>query len=131
MASVVLSMIMSLDGFVNDQASRVGARSPDPAALQTTPILWENRLEQRSVNRTSGVTFLRSRILASVSEIRGETMSFQAYLDSIKAKTGKTVADFRVLADEMQLTRHGEIIRWLKETTTWDTVMPPQWQLHC
>ncbi len=38
----------------------------------------------------------------------------QAYLDNIKAKTGKTPADFRVLATEKGLTKHSEIIAWLK-----------------
>ncbi len=38
----------------------------------------------------------------------------QAYLDNIKAKTGKTPADFRVLAAEKGLVKHGEIIAWLK-----------------
>ena len=41
-------------------------------------------------------------------------MSFQAYLDSIEAKTGKTVAEFRALADEKKLTKHGEIVKWLR-----------------
>ena len=38
----------------------------------------------------------------------------QAYLDSIKAKTGKTPSDFRVLAAEKGLVKHSEIIAWLK-----------------
>ena len=42
-------------------------------------------------------------------------MSYQAYLDSVKAKTGKTVADFRSLAEQKGLTRHGEVVKWLKE----------------
>jgi Domain of unknown function (DUF4287)/Domain of unknown function (DUF5655) len=41
-------------------------------------------------------------------------MSFQAYLDNIKAKTGKTPDDFRVLAQEKGLSKHGEIVAWLK-----------------
>jgi len=41
-------------------------------------------------------------------------MSFQAYLDSVKAKTGKTPADFKALAAEKGLTKHGEIVAWLK-----------------
>lgn len=41
-------------------------------------------------------------------------MTFQAYLDSIKAKTGKTAEEFRVLAAKKGLVRHGEIIAWLK-----------------
>ena len=41
-------------------------------------------------------------------------MSFQAYLDNIKAKTGKTPADFRALAAQKGLTKYGEIMAWLK-----------------
>jgi len=41
-------------------------------------------------------------------------MSFQAYLDAIKAKTGKTTDDFRALAAQKGLTRYGEILAWLK-----------------
>jgi hypothetical protein len=42
-------------------------------------------------------------------------MSFQAYLDTIKAKTGKTPDDFRKLAANKGLSKHGEIVQWLKE----------------
>ena len=42
-------------------------------------------------------------------------MSFQAYLDSVKAQTGKTVADFRAQSSEKGLSKHGEIVRWLKD----------------
>lgn len=46
-------------------------------------------------------------------------MSFQAYLDTIKAKTGKTPEDFKKLAEKKGLlkpnTRAGEIVAWLKE----------------
>ena len=41
-------------------------------------------------------------------------MSFQAYLDSIKVKTGKTPDDFAKLASQKGLAKHGEIIGWLK-----------------
>jgi Domain of unknown function (DUF4287)/Domain of unknown function (DUF5655) len=41
-------------------------------------------------------------------------MSFQAYLDTVKAKTGKTPTDFAKLAKEKGLTKHGEIVAWLK-----------------
>ncbi len=52
------------------------------------------------------------------------TMSFQSYLDNIKAKTGKSPADFRKLAAQKGFTdgekikegvKAGEIVRWLKE----------------
>jgi Domain of unknown function (DUF4287)/Domain of unknown function (DUF5655) len=41
-------------------------------------------------------------------------MSFQAYLDTVKAKTGKTPADFAKLASEKGLNKHGELVAWLK-----------------
>jgi Domain of unknown function (DUF4287)/Domain of unknown function (DUF5655) len=41
-------------------------------------------------------------------------MTFQAYLDNIKAKTGKTPDDFRLLAQQQGLSKHGEIVAWLK-----------------
>jgi hypothetical protein len=41
-------------------------------------------------------------------------MSFQAYLDNVQAKTGKTPEDFKRLANEKNLTKHGEIVNWLK-----------------
>jgi hypothetical protein len=41
-------------------------------------------------------------------------MSFQAYLDNIKAKTGKTPDDFAKLAAKKGRTTHGEIVAWLK-----------------
>ncbi len=42
-------------------------------------------------------------------------MSFQAYLDTVKAKTGKSPADFAQLAAQQGLTKHGEIVKWLKD----------------
>jgi hypothetical protein len=46
-------------------------------------------------------------------------MSFQAYLDTIKTKTGKTPEDFIALAKEKGLlepgVKAGQIIAWLKE----------------
>lgn len=41
-------------------------------------------------------------------------MSFQAYLDNIKAKTGKTADDFKSLAAKKNLTKTAEILTWLK-----------------
>jgi hypothetical protein len=41
--------------------------------------------------------------------------AFQSYLDNIKAKTGKTPADFRALAKEKGFTKAGEIVTWLKK----------------
>jgi Domain of unknown function (DUF4287)/Domain of unknown function (DUF5655) len=42
-------------------------------------------------------------------------MSFQAYLENIKAKTGKTPEDFAKLAQKKGLAKHGEIVAWLKD----------------
>ena len=48
-----------------------------------------------------------------------ENMSFQAYIDNIKAKTGKTPEDFKVLAEKKGFLREGvktgQIVAWLKE----------------
>ena len=41
-------------------------------------------------------------------------MSFQAYLDNIQAKTGKTPEDFRAEAKAKGLTQYGELMTWLK-----------------
>lgn len=41
-------------------------------------------------------------------------MSFQAYLDNIQARTGKTPGDFRALANEKGLTKYPEVLAWLK-----------------
>jgi hypothetical protein len=51
-------------------------------------------------------------------------MSFQAYIDNIKTKTGKTPDDFKKLAEEKGFLKNGivvssvkagEIVAWLKE----------------
>jgi len=46
-------------------------------------------------------------------------MTFQAYIDNIHAKTGKTPEDFLKLAGEKGLlvegTKAGQIVAWLKE----------------
>ena len=46
-------------------------------------------------------------------------MSFQAYIDNIKAKTGKTPDDFKKLAEKKGLlkpgVKAGAIVAWLKE----------------
>jgi predicted transport protein len=41
-------------------------------------------------------------------------MTYQAYLDNIKAKTGKSPDDFRKLAAKKGLTKYPEIMTWLK-----------------
>jgi hypothetical protein len=46
-------------------------------------------------------------------------MTLQAYLDNIKAQTGKTPEDFRALAEEKGLldegVKTGQIVAWLKD----------------
>jgi hypothetical protein len=51
-------------------------------------------------------------------------MSFQAYLANIQAKTGKSAADFRALAEDKGFTHNGQltagvkasaVVKWLKE----------------
>jgi hypothetical protein len=51
-------------------------------------------------------------------------MSFQAYLDNIEAKTGKSAADFKKLAAQKGFTvdgklkpdvKAGQIVQWLKD----------------
>ena len=51
-------------------------------------------------------------------------MSFQAYIDNIKAKTGKTPEDFKKLAEAkgflkkgklVEGVKAGQIVSWLKE----------------
>jgi uncharacterized protein DUF4287 len=42
-------------------------------------------------------------------------MSFQAYLDNVEEKTGKTPNDFIALARKKKLTEHKAILAWLKE----------------
>jgi Domain of unknown function (DUF4287) len=41
-------------------------------------------------------------------------MSFQAYLDNIKAKTGKTPEDFKKLADKKGFTKNGKLVEGVK-----------------
>ena len=48
-------------------------------------------------------------------------MSFQAYIDNIKAKTGKTPADFKKMAEEKGFLKNGELVKSVKATeiTNW------------
>ena len=51
-----------------------------------------------------------------------DNKAFQSYIDNIKAKTGKTPADFRALAQKAGLvrpdTKAGEVIAWLEQQIT-------------
>jgi hypothetical protein len=42
-------------------------------------------------------------------------MTFQAYLDSVQTKTGRTAAEFVSMARARGLTKHADIVAWLKE----------------
>ena len=42
-------------------------------------------------------------------------MTLKAYLDNIEAKTGKTPADFRALAQKKGLVKTSELLAWLKQ----------------
>jgi hypothetical protein len=46
-------------------------------------------------------------------------MSFQAYLNTIKQKTGKAPADFRALAEEKGFTKNGELTAKAGDVTNW------------
>jgi hypothetical protein len=48
-------------------------------------------------------------------------MSFQAYVDNIKLKTGKTTEDFKLLAEEKGFLQNGELVKTVKATeiTNW------------
>lgn len=41
-------------------------------------------------------------------------MSFQAYLDNVEAKTGKTPKQFIAEARKKKLTEHKDVLAWLK-----------------
>jgi Domain of unknown function (DUF4287) len=41
-------------------------------------------------------------------------MTYKAYLDTIKAKTGKDPEYFQATAKEKGLVKHGELLAWLK-----------------
>ncbi|WP_454801181.1 DUF4287 domain-containing protein [Mucilaginibacter phyllosphaerae] len=46
-------------------------------------------------------------------------MSFQAYLNAIKQKTGKGPADFRAMAEEKRFTQNGELVATAGDITNW------------
>jgi hypothetical protein len=41
-------------------------------------------------------------------------MTFKAYIDNIRAKTGKDPEDFVAEAKKLGLTKYGELLKWLK-----------------
>src|SRR5262245_63908930 len=55
------------------------------------------------------------RLPDQASQAQEAPVSFQAYLDNVEAKTGKTPQQFVDEAAAKGLTQHGEILAWLKE----------------
>lgn len=47
-------------------------------------------------------------------------MSFQAYIDNIQAKTGKTPADFKKLAEKKGFLEKGQLVKTIKATQITD-----------
>lgn len=45
---------------------------------------------------------------------KAKHMTYKAYIDNIKAKTGKDPEYFQALAKEKGLAKHGELLNWLK-----------------
>ena len=41
-------------------------------------------------------------------------MTYKAYIDNIRAKTGKTPEDFRKFAKKKGLVKYSELLKWLK-----------------
>lgn len=41
-------------------------------------------------------------------------MTYKAYIDNIKAKTGKTPEDYLRMAKEKGLTEYSDLLKWLK-----------------
>jgi hypothetical protein len=41
-------------------------------------------------------------------------MTYKAYIDNVKARTGKSPEDFRKEAKEKNLIKYGELLKWLK-----------------
>jgi Domain of unknown function (DUF4287) len=41
-------------------------------------------------------------------------LTYKAYIDNVKAKTGKGPEDFAKMAKEKGLKEYGELLRWLK-----------------
>lgn len=48
-------------------------------------------------------------------------MSFKAYIDNIKTKTGKSPSDFKKLAEKKGFMKNGELVKTIKATeiTNW------------
>ena len=49
-------------------------------------------------------------------------MTYKAYIDNIRAKTGKGPEYFQKLAKQKGLEKHAELLSWLKSDCGWDMV---------
>src|SRR5262249_9284223 len=76
--------------------------SPRPAV---NPAAWPPTMNSAPVNGLPD----------QASKAQEARMSFQAYLDTVEAKTGKTPQQLVDEAGAKGLTQHGEILAWLKE----------------
>jgi hypothetical protein len=47
-------------------------------------------------------------------ETKHQKLTYKAYIDNIKAKTGKTPEEYRKMARQKGLTKYGELLKWLK-----------------
>jgi hypothetical protein len=42
------------------------------------------------------------------------SLTYKAYIDNIREKTGKSPEDYRKMAAEKGLTKHSDLLKWLK-----------------
>src|SRR2546421_6923672 len=71
---------------------------------------WGCASRRRAEEVSAALRLMRARAGGIV-----RAMSFQAYLDNIEAKTGKTPAQFVAMAKKKGLTESRDIIAWLKK----------------
>ena len=68
------------------------------------------------------ISFVYIKLYCHISQlIKDNFMSFQAYIDNIKAKTGKSPEDFKKLAEAKGFLVNGKIVPTIKATeiTNW------------
>jgi hypothetical protein len=58
-------------------------------------------------------------------------MTYKAYIDNVKAKTGKSPEDFQKLAKKKGLVKYGELLAWLKSASSWAKVTPKRSSCMC
>jgi Domain of unknown function (DUF4287) len=54
------------------------------------------------------------RVQTVLADAWRKAMTYKAYIDNIRAKTGKDPEYFRTLAKEKGLEKHSELLAWLK-----------------